>query len=209
MKQMNMYFAYPLKNPIINQQFGEDNSKDPIKKSFYNLFDNKHPGVDFPVKIGTKVFSSFPGIVVRKEFHKGMGNVLGIRNGNIVVLYAHLSEFKVELGSIVEQNDLIGLSGNTGDATTEPHLHLETRDVTKPTLKEMVFDPPFEKELKIKPEFKYKVNNSGTVKTLKFLSIRYFGSEKYWRKILEDNPSLYVKSDEQIDEGVNILIPNY
>ncbi|MEK7470673.1 MAG: M23 family metallopeptidase [Patescibacteria group bacterium] len=202
-------FEYPLKKPVISHSFGEDNTNDPIKKDFYKLFDNRHPGVDFSANTGTQVFASFPGIVVRKEFHKGMGNVLGIRNGNIVVLYAHLSEFSVKLGQIIKKGELIALSGNSGGATTEPHLHLEIRDITKSTLKDMVFDPPFGKEIEIKPQFSYKVNNSGTVKTLRFLSIRYFGSEKYWGKIAEVNPKLDTDPDITLSDGTIVLIPNY
>ena len=202
-------FDYPLKKPVISHSFGQDNTNEPIKKDFYKLFENRHPGVDFVVSVGTQVFGSLPGIIVRKEFHKGMGNVLGIRNGNIVVLYAHLSEFKVELGKIIKIGEIVGLSGNSGDATTEPHLHLEVRDITKSTLKDMVFDPPFEKKLKIKPQFTYKVNNSETVKTLRFLSIRYFGSEKYWGKIAEVNPKLDTNPDITLSDGTIVLIPNY
>lgn len=205
----SLTFDYPFKKHIINHPFGEDNTNDPIKKDFYKLFENRHPGVDFVVSVGTQVFASFPGIVARKEFHKGMGNVLGVRNGNIVVLYAHLSEFGVELSQIVKCGELIGLSGNSGDATTEPHLHLETRDITKPTLNDMVFDPPFGKKLKIKSQITYKVNNSDTIKTLKFLSIRYFGSEKYWRKILKVNPKLKAIPEKTLSDGTIILIPNY
>jgi len=69
----NLTFDYPLKKPIICHSFGEDNTNDLIKKDFYKLFDNKHPGVDFLTDIGTQIISSFQGIVVRKEFHKGMG----------------------------------------------------------------------------------------------------------------------------------------
>lgn len=206
---LNLTLGYPITDPIISHPFGEDNTNNPVKKDFYKLFDNKHPGIDFLVDIGTQVFSSFPGIVVRKEFHKGMGNVLGIRYGNIVVLYTHLSKYKVELSQIVKKGEIIGLSGNSGSATTEPHLHLEIRDITKPTLKDMVFDPPFEKGLKIMSQFIYKVNNSGTIKTLKFLSIRYFGDETYWKRILLANKNLSSNPQLAIPSGKSIRIPNY
>jgi len=86
---------------------------------------------------------------------------------------------------------------------------LEVRDITKPTLKDMVFNPPFAKELKIKSQFTYKVNNSGTFKTIKFLSTRYFGSEKYWKKISKINPRLGTNPDKTLPDGTVILIPNY
>lgn len=90
-------FDYPLKKSIISHSFGEDNTNDPIKYDFYKLFENKHSGVDFSINIGTQVFASLPGIVVRKEFHKGMGNVLGVRNGNIVYFMPIFLNLKLNL----------------------------------------------------------------------------------------------------------------
>ena len=202
--------GYPLKKPVINYPFGEDNTRDPIRKNFYKLFDNKHSGIDFFADVGTQVFASFSGIVVRKEFHQGMGNVLGTRYGNIVILYAHLSKFEVELGQIVKKGQIIGLSGNSGKATTEPHLHLEIRDITKPTLKEMVFEPVFGKPIKLlKRKFIYVINNASTSKTLKFLALRYFGSEDYWEKILKENPKLNKNPNAIIANDIKVAIPNY
>ncbi len=207
---LNFTLGYPLKKPVINHPFGEDNTKYLVKKNFYKLFDNKHSGVDFFADVGTQIFASFPGIIVRKEFHQGMGNVLGTRYGNIVILYAHLSKFEVELGQIVKKGQMIGLSGNSGKTTTEPHLHLEIRDITKPTLKEMVFEPVFEKPIKLlKRKFIYVINNTNTPKTLKFLALRYFGSEDYWEKILKENPKLSKNPNAIITNDIKVAIPNY
>lgn len=163
-----MKISYPVKNPTISQLFGFDNSNHPDRGNFYSLFDNNHPGVDFSVAKGTEVFAAFPGIVVRREFHKGMGNVIGVRNGNIVALYAHLSEFSVSLGEFIDVGYLIGLSGETGDACLTPHLHFELRDISKAGLKNMVFNPPFEKNCEdYRDTFEYVVNNKNTQKTLK------------------------------------------
>lgn len=205
-----MVLKYPVRNIDISQKFGEDNTNHPQRKSFYTLFDNKHPGVDFALPIATEVFSSYPGIVVRQEDHKGMGKTLGIRNGNIVILYGHLSEFHTQLGQVVKQNELIGLSGNSGKATTAPHLHFEMRDITKPTLLEMVFDPPFEKELENwKESFIYKINNENTSKTLEFLSTRYFGVKDYWEMIAEANPHLLKAPKKEISDNTEVTLPNY
>ncbi|MEK7497662.1 MAG: M23 family metallopeptidase [Patescibacteria group bacterium] len=205
-----MVLTYPARKKFISQCFGRECSNDPIFKEFYVLFDFKHPGVDFALPIGTKIQASFPGIIVRMEFHKGMGNVVGTRYGNIIILYAHLSKTTVQLGQIIKSGDLIGLSGNTGSATTEPHLHFEIRDITKNSLKEMVFNPPFEKSIKqLKENFTYIVNNKNTTKTLKSLAKRYFGSERFWKRILEANPQVNLKSNEQIKKNTLITIPNF
>ena len=206
-----MILKYPVKIKNVSQQFGFDNTEHLISEKFYKLFDNKHSGVDFPVDVGTEVHCSYSGIVVRREFHKGMGNVIGIRNGNIVFLYAHLDRFKVRLGQIVKQGNLVGYSGQTGGACSEPHLHFELRDISKPTLKDMVFEPKFNQELSnLKNTFTYTINNTNTSKSLSSLSKLYFGIEKYWTSIRETNPSLasYLK-DQVISDMFRITIPNY
>jgi len=199
----------PLKNAQIDVPFGKDFTDHPVKSRFYKLFNNKHPGIDFAVKVNTPVFSAFEGIVVRKEFHKGMGNVIGIRNGNIVALYAHLNKFYVQLGTIVKQGQHIALSGKTGEALIIPHLHFELRDISKPTLPQMVFKPEFNKHLKNHTQvFTYKVNNTNTKKTLYSISKLFFGTTKYAMSIKKLN-KLNIGLSNILPQGLEIRIPNY
>ena len=203
-----MRIAYPVDDKKISQCFGHDVSSDPIYSKFYKIFNNKHCGVDFPVPIGTDIRASFSGTVVRVENHRGMGRVVGVRNGNIVALYAHLSEIYVNLGDFLRTGDKIGLSGCTGEACFKPHLHFELRDISKSSLKEMVFDPPFEDEVKqFKDSFDYVVNNKNTKKTLKNLSVLFFGTESRWKLIAETN-SLTINGDTVLEENKKITIPN-
>ena len=205
-----MIIKYPIKDTTpISQNYGRDTSSDPIYKEFYKTFDYKHCGIDFDTKIGTDVYTSFDGVVVRSENHGGMGNVIGIRNGNIVALYAHLSQIKVYLGQIVSAGELIGLSGATGKACPTPHLHFELRDITKPSLKEMVFEPTFENEISQYVEnFTYTVNNRNTKKTLKSLSKLYFGTEDNWEKIKKIN-NFGIQGDTYLKDNIKVIIPNY
>ncbi|SRR5258708_983194 len=204
-----MILKYPVKKVYISQPFGFDNTNHPLRKNFYIVFDHKHPGVDFKTSIGTEIFAAYPGIVVRNEYNKGMGNVIGTRYGNIVILYAHLSKPLAKLGQTIKTGDTIGLSGGTGEHCTHPHLHFELRDITKPTLKEMIFEPEFNYPIKqFKETFTYTVFNENTKKTLKFLALRYFGDENYWKKILEANPKLD-NTDKLIENGTKITVPNY
>ena len=207
---MEEILIYPTEETTIDQPFGLDNSKHPLRKDFYTIFDNKHSGVDFPIAVGSKVYCSYSGVVVRREFHEGMGNVIGIRNGNIVFLYAHLDKFKVKLGQIVKQGELVGLSGKSGAACPTAHLHFELRDITKPTLKEMVFEPKFNQKLtNHKNTFEYIVNNTNTEKSLASLSKLYFGTEKSWNSIrnINSNLSSYHKNQILPDELI-VIIPN-
>ncbi|MFA6073912.1 MAG: M23 family metallopeptidase [Candidatus Woesearchaeota archaeon] len=208
---MEEILIYPTEEIAIDQPFGLDNSNHPIKKDFYTIFDNRHSGVDFPVAVGSKVYCSYSGIVVRREFHKGMGNVVGIRNGNIVFLYAHLDKFKVKLGQIIKQGEQIGLSGKSGAACPTAHLHFELRDISKPTLKEMVFEPKFNQKLaNHKDTFSYIVNNTNTKKSLASLSKLYFGLVKYWILIKNLNFLLYkYEKNEILTHNTKVIIPNF
>lgn len=204
-----MILKYPVKNPIIEQEFGRDNKDDPIYSKFYELFDYKHPGIDFELNIGTEIYASFPGAVVRVENHKGMGNVISIRNGNILALFAHLSEIKVSLGQVVNEGQVIGLSGKTGEACTTPHLHFELRDLSKNLLKNMVFEPIFNLEIqRYSTTFTYTVNNLNTPKNLNLLAERYFGNQKNWTDIKEIN-KLSISEFDTLPDGLEIIIPNY
>lgn len=204
-----MILKFPTYETNISLPFGYDASNDKEYQNFYTLFDNKHPGVDFEIPEYTQVFSSFAGIVVRSEFHKGMGNTVGIRNGNILALYAHLNKIEVKLGDIVSENQLIGLSGNTGEASTSPHLHFELRDLSKNNLKEMVFEPIFNREISnFTQEFIYKVNTQNSTKNINLLSERYFGSEKYSEKIKIAQKQKFSQT-EILPQNFEIIIPNF
>jgi len=142
-----MKLIFPIKELKIGQEFGRDATGDPVYGKFYEVFGNRHPGVDFLVPVGTEVVASWPGEVVRCEFHAGMGKVIGVKWGDFMILYAHLSEFGVKMGEKIKQGQLIGLSGQTGAASPIPHLHLEMRDLRRENLKDQVFEPPFGKDL--------------------------------------------------------------
>ncbi|MBU1104308.1 M23 family metallopeptidase [Candidatus Parcubacteria bacterium] len=208
---------YPVENKAPIAQYFWVKSSNIFKEDYYDwaygIFAGHHPGVDFKLKEGTSVYNAFSGVVVRNEWHGGMGNIIGIRNGNIVAIYGHLKESKVNLGKEILAKQLIALSGNTGVATRKefPHLHFEMRDIIKPTLAEMVFNPKFEKPIKNwKKEFTYKVNNANTQKTLSFLALRYFGNEKRWKEILKANPQIKVHNPFAIIPDCQIItIPNF
>jgi murein DD-endopeptidase MepM/ murein hydrolase activator NlpD len=86
-----------------------------------------HHGLDFGVAEGTPVRSTMPGNVVYSGWNdQGYGNLVIIENGSKRTYYAHLSELPVNQGEWINQGDVIGLSGNTGNSTG-PHLHYEIR----------------------------------------------------------------------------------
>ena len=82
-----------------------------------------HQGIDFGVPSGTSVLAVAQGQVVQAGPNGGYGNSITLDLGNgIRVLYGHLSSISVQMGQIVGQGDVLGLSGSTG-VSTGPHLH--------------------------------------------------------------------------------------
>lgn len=156
---------------------------------WYEAFGGIHPGLDFGVPSGTEVLAALPGYVVRREQHGGMGNVIAVRTGNIYALYAHLSKFEVSLGDYVEEGAVIGLSGATGEALTEPHLHFEFRDLTRPALKDRIFAPVFGSGMpeQFRETFSYRVRDR---KTLSDLALKFFGSRTAWLALRRVNPKM-------------------
>lgn len=86
-----------------------------------------HHGIDVAAPPGTPVRAMASGRVVHAGWLGGYGlTVMLDHGGGLVTLYAHLAEIRVEPGRGVEGRDVVGLVGQTGNATG-PHLHFEIR----------------------------------------------------------------------------------
>lgn len=107
----------------ITQRYGET-----VPGVTYN--NAPHTGIDYACPEGTEILASAAGVVMFAEFDQyGYGNTVIIQhNDGKATLYAHLKRIAVVLREKVEQGDVIGWSGNTGNATG-PHLHFEARSV--------------------------------------------------------------------------------
>lgn len=85
-----------------------------------------HQGVDLTGKKGEPIYASGSGkvVTVRNGFF-GYGKEIVIDHGfGYKTRYAHLNEFKVKLGDVVERGEQIATMGNTGKSKG-PHLHYE------------------------------------------------------------------------------------
>ncbi len=90
--------------------------------------EKEHKGVDFAAKQGDSVKAAASGMVIFCGIQTGYGNVIILRHEDgLKTLYAHLSEFGVEVGDAVDRGSVIGKAGMTGNATG-PHLHFEIRE---------------------------------------------------------------------------------
>lgn len=84
-----------------------------------------HKGMDFTAPVGTPIYASGNGKVIRSERSATFGNVVYIDHGyGYKTIYAHMSKIKTRRGQNVKRGDLIGYVGNTGRSVSA-HLHYE------------------------------------------------------------------------------------
>jgi murein DD-endopeptidase MepM/ murein hydrolase activator NlpD len=90
-------------------------------------YSKMHTGVDWAAKIGTPIFASGDGTVIKAGWASGYGRRIEIQHANgYVTTYNHQSAFArgIKPGVQVHQGQIIGYLGATGLATG-PHLHYE------------------------------------------------------------------------------------
>lgn len=85
-----------------------------------------HWGLDLAVPVGTTVRSIGDGHVIFADWTNDGGYTLAIQHlGGFLSVYKHNSTLLKRVGSHVSDREAIALSGNTGEATSGPHLHFE------------------------------------------------------------------------------------
>lgn len=85
-----------------------------------------HFGIDLVVKDGTPVFASAGGFVVFSGYTNNFGHIIILSHSDgYLSIYKHCSVILKKEREFVKQGDLIAQSGNSGLATTGPHLHFE------------------------------------------------------------------------------------
>lgn len=92
-----------------------------------------HNGIDIIAKTGTPVFAAAPGYVVFSDFTNSSGyNMAIVHSNGYISFYKHCSRLLKKEREFVYANDVIALSGNSGEETTGPHLHFEIWKDGKP-----------------------------------------------------------------------------
>jgi murein DD-endopeptidase MepM/ murein hydrolase activator NlpD len=88
-----------------------------------------HSGVDLLAPVGSSVQAIAPGIVVFAKEQGSYGKLVIINHADgLQSRYAQLDSIKVPLGQKVNQGDILGTVGTSGQPTsTQPHLHFEMR----------------------------------------------------------------------------------
>ena len=97
-------------------------------RSYYNgEARSPHAGVDFSGATGTPIRAVNRGIIALAAPLYFTGNTIVIDHGaRLFSIFAHLSEFRVQTGDVVEPAAIVGLVGATG-RVTGPHLHWSVR----------------------------------------------------------------------------------
>lgn len=91
-----------------------------------------HAGMDFSANLGTDVYATGDGRVVKMGWQSGYGNLIIIDHGfGYQTRYAHLRSFRTKLGKKVVRGEVIGGVGSTGKSTG-PHLHYEVHVKGRP-----------------------------------------------------------------------------
>ena len=103
-----------------------------------------HPAIDIKVPRNTPIYAISNGIVAKVSTgSSGFGHTVVVKHINFPTLdddsrthtiyssYSHMGDIKVSVGDIVEKNQLIAYSSDTGTATT-PHLHFQIDNSSAP-----------------------------------------------------------------------------
>lgn len=110
-----------------------------------------HHGVDYAAPVGTPVKSIGSGEVIAKGYMNGGGHSIKIQHNSMYVTsYMHLSRYAkgLEVGSHVQQGEVIGYVGSTG-LSTGPHLDFRVYKNGEP-INPLAMDAP--PSLPVRPE---------------------------------------------------------
>jgi len=90
--------------------------------AYYGNRIRPHKGTDFAASVGTPILATANGTVVKANYTRGNGNYVTIKhNGTYSTQYLHMKKRNVKKGQFVQQGDVIGWVGMTGN-TSGPHV---------------------------------------------------------------------------------------
>ena len=112
-------YIWPVSSRKINSPFGQRDTGIPGAST-------NHKGVDIGgVYYSSEVHAAKAGTVIISQSSSSYGEYVVISHGSgNTTLYAHMSSRSVSVGDVVEQGDVIGITGSTG-ISSGPHLHFE------------------------------------------------------------------------------------
>jgi murein DD-endopeptidase MepM/ murein hydrolase activator NlpD len=95
-----------------------------------------HSGVDWAMPEGTPIPATASGTIVLSQWSNVLGNVTVLRvmdkQKKLWYLgFCHLQKPGLKVGTKVSADETIGFVGNTGSASSGPHLHMTVSDQVK------------------------------------------------------------------------------
>ena len=97
-----------------------------VSRGFVSQYPS-HNGIDIAAPVGTYIYAADSGVVTKALYTDvGYGIYCIIEHGGYQTVYAQCSELLIERGQQVQQGQLIGLVGSSGNSTG-PHLHFEVK----------------------------------------------------------------------------------
>ena len=120
-------FIWPVNGFWISQGFG---CTDLVFEPYWPSCPTKHfhTGIDLAVPQGTPIHAAGAGVVldvISTAYSGGYGNRTVVQHaGNYLTTYNHQASIVVSPGDYVQQGQVIGYVGSTGNSTG-PHLHFE------------------------------------------------------------------------------------
>ena len=101
--------------------------KGTVTSGFGPRWGRNHDGLDIAAPTGTPIRAAECGIVSFAGVQSGYGNMVCVKHSSrFETCYAHMTNYAVSAGQRVNQGQVIGYVGCTGNCTG-PHLHFETR----------------------------------------------------------------------------------
>ena len=110
-----------LQSPI---KFGRVSSRYNLRRriAYYGNRIRPHKGTDFAAPIGTPILSTANGVIVKSSYTRANGRYVTVKHNNTYsTQYLHMQKSNVRVGQQVEQGDIIGWVGMTGN-TSGPHV---------------------------------------------------------------------------------------
>ena len=110
----------PLDGARLSSNFG-------MRKHPISGYNKMHKGVDFAAPTGTPIYAGGNGVVEYVGNNGGYGKYIRIKHNNdYKTAYAHLSKYQkgISKGVRVNQGEVIGYVGNTGNSTAPLHYEI-------------------------------------------------------------------------------------
>lgn len=100
----------------------------PVEGIFSRSFDPAagHYGIDLAADVSTPVHAMEEGVVVLADWTQKGGNTIAIQHPDgYLSIYKHNDRLLRGVGDWVRSRETVALSGNSGEITSGPHLHVE------------------------------------------------------------------------------------